>query len=245
MGDGGPTAKEAKPDRGKSRLRRLGRAASNTARLLWFNARLTLGVQAWVLVAAAIGVFAYGALSEFVATAREVFMRLLLVETAFFVILSMGLLPREKEGGTLEVLLVSARSRHGLILMKFVPVCLFVAVVAVGLTVGFWWMTGGGFWLPKMLVVPYMLAATVGIWTVVVSTHLRNQYAAALLAVLVAVAVAAMWLTPFETFYETTVSRMRRDRPNLMINRALVVVIFGFLYDHAVRRLRRLELWMR
>jgi hypothetical protein len=225
--------------------RRLGRWSANAAHLLWLSSRLTLGTQALVLIAAAIGVFAYAALSEAVSTKEAVFSRLLLVETVVFVILSMGLLPREKEGRTLEVLLTSARSRHALILMKFVPVLLFVAVIAAGLTLGFYWLTGGVFSWAKMWAIPYLLAVTVGVLTVALSMHLRNQYAAAVVALLVAVVFGILWFEPFTTFYDAPVRRMMRSQPNLMVNRALVAVVFGFLYDHSVRRLRRVELWMR
>ena len=213
--------------------------------LLWFSSRLTLGIQAIVLAAIAVGIFIYCALGEKVASPERLFRLLLSVETVFFVILSMGLLPREKEGKTLELLLVCSRSRHGLLLHKFVPVCLFVAAIALGLTSAFYWLTGGFSW-GKMLYIPYGLAATVGILTVVLTTYLRNQFAAATVALLVAVVVTTLWFDPMRQFYGLPTERLfMRTRPNLTMNRLLVAIVFVFLYDHAVRRLRHVELWMK
>lgn len=222
----------------------LTRKAAHLGSLLWFSSRLTLSRQALVPVAVAVGVFAVGALTGKISGEREVFLALLGVEMSFFAFFSMGLLPREKDAMTLEILLVCTRSRHGLLLLKFVPVCLFVAAVGLGLTFAFYWLTGG-FPIVKMLLVPYVLGATVGILTVVLSTYARNQYAAGAIALAVAITLGSTLFQPVETFYTARVSRMMMRRPSLTPNRVLVVVLFGFLYVHAVRRLQRPELWMR
>jgi ABC-type transport system involved in multi-copper enzyme maturation permease subunit len=218
---------------------------ADAASLLWFSSRVTLGIQAPVLIAIAIGVFVYCALGQKVSDPPSIFRLLLSVETVLFVLLSMGLLPREKEGKTLELLLVCARSRHGLLLLKFAPVCLFMAGLALGLTTAFYWLAGGFPWF-KMLWVPYVLAATVGILTVVLTTYLRNQFAAGAVALVVAVVLAVLWLDPMRTFYDLGTERIiMQTRPNLTMNRVLLAAAFGFLYDHAVRRLKHVELWMK
>jgi magnesium-transporting ATPase (P-type) len=223
----------------------LARKASAFASLLWFSGRLTLGFQALALVAIAGGILVFVVLTQRISGEPSVFRVLLGIEASFFVVLAMGLLPREKEARTLELLLVCSRSRQGLLTLKFAPVCLFVAAVAVGLTTAFYWFVGGFSW-GKMLYVPYGLAATVGILTVVLTTYVRNQYAAGVLAVLIALVVTTMWLDPFRSFYAVSVDRMMMQAPpNVTINRVLLVVVFGFLYDHAVRRLKHVELWMR
>jgi len=231
---------------GGTRWSRLKAKMADVAGLLWFSSRLTLGVQSVVLVLLAVGVFVVAALGQTISSDERVFELLLELESLFFVILSMGMLPREKEGRTLEVLLVCSRTRHGLLLLKFVPVCVFIAAIALALTSAFYWLTGGGFpWL-TMLYVPYLLAATLGILTVVLTTYLRNQYAAGTMALLIGIIVAVLWLDPVHTFYTIELNRMMlQTPPNLMINRMLVAVAFGFLYDHAVRRLEHVELWMK
>jgi len=228
--------------RGALRVRR---KTADVAALLWFSSRLTLGIQAVALAVAAVGVFVYCAFGQKITGPEPLFRLLATIETVFFAILSMGLLPREKEGKTLELLLVCARSRHGLLLQKFTPVCLFVAVVALGLTTAFYGLLGGFAWW-KMVWIPYGLAATVGILTVVLTTYVRNQFGAGAVALLAAVVVATLWLDPFRTFYDVGFERFpMRGRPNLTMNRLMVGVVFWFLYDHAVRRLRRVELWMK
>jgi len=230
----------------QSRWDRVKGRIGDTAALLWFSGRLTLGLQALVLVILAVGVFTWAALGDNLSGDKDVFDLVLKLESLFFVVLSMGLLPREKEGRTLEVLLAASRTRHGLLLMKFAPVCLFVGAVAAALTTAFYWLTGGGFSWPVMFGVPYLVAATMGILTVVLTTYLRNQYAAAAMAVLIAILAAAFWLDPVRTFYAVEPGRMMMQAPpNLAIHRILVAFAFGFLYDHAVRRLERVELWMK
>jgi len=224
----------------------LKRQTSHQAALLWFSNRLAVGVPALVLAVVAVGIFVVCALGQRVSEVAALFRLHLTVETAFFVILSMGLLPREKEGRTLEVLLVCARSRVGLLSQRFLPVCLFVAVTAIGLTTGFYWLTGGGFPWVKMLCIPYALAATAGILTVVLTTYLRNQYAAGMVALLIAVVVATLWLDPMRSFYGVAIERpILRTQPHVGMNRLVLAAVFGFLYDHAVRRLKHVELWMK
>jgi len=229
----------------KETVGHLVRKTSAAASLLWFSSRLTLGWPALALVAIAAGIVVFAILTQRMVGEASVFRLLLGIEASFFVVLAMGLLPREKETRTLELLLVCARSRQGLLLLKFAPVCLFVGAAALALTTSLYFLIGGFSW-GKMLYVPYGLAATVGILTVVLTTYVRNQYAAGVLAVLIALVMATMWLDPFRSFYAVSVERMiLQAPPNLTINRLLVAVLFGFLYDHAVRRLKHVELWMR
>lgn len=219
------------------------RAVRASAVLLWYSARLNLGLPAVVLLLAAVGVFAATALSDKIGSEKDIFQILLALESLLFVGLSMGLLPREKEGGTLEVLLVCARSRHGLLLMKLAPVFLFIALIGMMLTTAYSWLHGGFSWL-RMFGVPWLLAAVVGMLTVVLTTYLRNQYAAATVAVLLALIAATFWLDPFTTFYRASVRPMQQP-PNLAVHRVLAAVALVVLYDHAVRRLKHIELWMR
>jgi len=243
-GIAGGAAGRSQSDASRQRRARLARKVAHLGSLLWFSSQLTLGRQALVLVVVAIGVFAVSALTGKITGEREVFLVLLGVEMSFFVILSMGLLPREKDAKTLELLLVCTRSRHGLLLMKFVPVCLFVAAVGFGLAWAFHWLTGG-FPMVKMLLIPYVLGATIGILTVVLSTHVRNQYAAGAIALTLAIILGITWFKPVETFYTPRATRMMVRQPTLTLNRVLLVVVFSFLYEQAVRRLQRPELWMK
>lgn len=289
--------KASEPRRRRGRIGRFLRSVANAVGLLVFSARLTLGRQGIVLAVVAVAFFAVGALGGGAWSAKGIFHRLLLIQTLFFVILTMGLLPREKEWRTLEVLLVSARTAHRLVLLKFVPVCVFVFVAGFGLTIGFYWLLGG-FQFARMLLVSYGLAALVGMLTLVLSTYLRNPYAAGVVALVVATVVSMVWIDPWESVHgelisvsagrrgsgDTSVrtsdnnysgrrrggprrgppdgyrgrsrgrssggfsSRYRASRPgkpNLTGNRIVLVILFGFLYDYAVRRMRRLELWMK
>jgi hypothetical protein len=232
------------PDYGPRR-RRSWRIGDRLA-LLAFSTRLTLGWPAFALVFLAAGAFAVHVLQGADPDEEVIFRMILSVEVLSFVVLSMSLLPREKESNTLEVLLVSARSRYGLVFLKFLPVSLFVALIAVGLTAGFQWVTSGGFQVWKMLLVPYLLAATAGMFTVALSTHIRNQYAAAVVALVLLIAFGVLVIDPGATFYGfETILPYRGRKPNYFLQRLLVVVAFGFLFNHAARRLSRLELWMR
>jgi len=282
----------AKPRGG--RIRRARQALGNASRLLLFSGRLALGRQGIVLLVAAVGVFAGTALSGAAWTAQHAFNALLLTQTVFFVVLTMGLLPREKEWRTLEVLLVNARSAHRLVLIKFLPVCVFVLAVGLALTIGYYWFVEA-FSPATMLLATFGLAATVGVFTLLLTTYLRNPYAAGVAALVTAVVISTTWIDPWEAFHGDLVTvRMtrgesregfsepeerrysggrgrgpRRDPPGrrgrdsrgdsdgghsgarpkrdggLTANRILLIVLFGFLYDHTVRRMRRLELWMR
>jgi len=225
-------------------FRRAAARAADIAAMLWFSARVSLGWQSAVAVGGAVLVFTVAVLGGYAWSERHIFRLLAGLESLLFVILSMGLFPREREEKTLEVLLSCARSRNGLLLLKFVPVCLFVAAEALALATGFYAVVGGFSWL-KMFFIPYEIGAAVGILTVALSTYFRSQYAAGAVAILVSLAIAILWFDPYETFYTSHISRMMRDRPNLLLNRVILAVVFGFLYDHALRRLRRLELWMR
>ena len=222
------------------------RKTADLLALLWFSSRLNLGLQAYVLLAIAVGIFAYCAFGQRASELPDLFRLVLGIETVLFVMLSMGLLPREKEARTLELLLVCARSRHQILFQKFLPVCLFVALVALILTSGFYLLRGGFSWV-KMAWVPYLLAATIGILTVVITTYLRNQYAAGVVALLAAVVVTTLWLDPLRFFYgfEAGPAFRGSSPPNLLYNRILLAIAFGLLYDHAVRRLKRVELWMK
>jgi len=237
----------ASPDSGKWRARwiRVKLLSADWTALFWFSCRLTLGIQAFGLAAIAVGIFIFCALGQTSLGVGNIFLLLLSLETMFFILLSMGLLPREKEGRTLELLLVCARGRHELLLHKFLPICLFVAAVALGLTSGFRWLVGGFSW-PRMLCVPYALAATAGILTVVLTTYFRNQYGAGAVALLIAIVVATLWLDPLRTFYGFEAGpTIGRARPHVTTNRVILAIVFVFLYDHAVRRLKHVELWMK
>jgi len=226
-------------------LARAMRQMADTAALLWIEARLTLGWPAILLVGAAALVFTSSALQQSVSTEVQAFQTVVILETLFFVILSMGLLPREKEANTLEVLLACARSRHSLLLMKFVPLALFVWVVGAALAVGFQWLTGGALALGKMLVIPFAVASAAGLLTVVLSTYIRNQYAAGAVAVLLLLLIAAVWMEPFTTFYHARLDPVRRQQASLRFNRVVLATLIVVLYDHSVRRLKRIELWMK
>lgn len=239
-------------------MRLLNKVADALA-LLRFSARLSLGWQAIVLCLAALLVLLAAAFGPTYwqlggvtgslnpwgkETERNIFRLLLLVESAFFIIVSMGLVSREREEKNLEVLLACARNYHVLVLIKFMPVCIFVGAVALALTSILWWLFGG-FTLLKMLLVPYGLAATIGMLTVVMTTYIRNQYGAGIAAATLALLLATVWLDPWESFYGKPIRSIMRGAADPTFNRIVLAVGFGFLFDHAARRLRRVELWMK
>jgi hypothetical protein len=241
--------------------RRLRVRAADTAALLWVSARLNIGWQAFILLAAAVGVFAVYGMSELQgaggvqgplsgapragAAEQIAFQIVVTTESLFFIILSMGLLPREREGRTLEILLASSRSYHALLLVKFIPVVLFVGLIGIGLSIGFAAL-GAGVSIPKMMTIPLAVSTMVGLMTVVLSTYFRNQYAAAAVALLIALTLEMSLFEPYSTFYEAMLDPQRRGRtPSLRFNRISLLVVLWFLYDQSVRRLRRIDLWMR
>lgn len=239
----GPEAVSNPPAR-KGRLRRFVSRASDRLALFRYSGRLTLGWRAAGLAALAVGVLDYQAYSGIELSERLIFQSILAVQALAFVVLTMGLIPRERESGTLEVLLASVRKYHGLALMKLLPVCLFVAVLGFALTVGYHWIYSF-FSVAKMFYVTYLVALTAGMFALVLSTYLRNQYAAGVVAISLLVVLAYM-IDPGDAFYQfEKVERIMRRGPNTGLHRFLLLVLLGFLYGHAVNRLKKIELWMR
>ena len=212
---------------------------------LRYDARLSLGWMAVALVGFAAIVAVANGLRGNLITQRSVYLPILLVEVASFIALCVGLLPREREADTLEVLLTTGRSRHALLLMKFIPVALFVAAIALAQTVAYYWMTSGAFPFLKMLLVPYLLGMACGILAIVLSTYFRNQYAAGIVTLVVVLAIGTGWLDPMHAFYGNPSLTPVEKKPNFFFNYVFLIAPLILLYFHAVGRLKQADLWTR
>lgn len=171
-------------------------------------------------------------------------------ETGVFILLSMGLATRDREKGTFEMTLVSARSLHQLILLKFLPAAFWSLTLGLAAGIALDWLVGG-FPLARALFFAYTTGLLAGVATLCLSVFLRNGYAAAGAILAAAFAIYAHYsgqgrqaiLDPFlQLFAETP------QRPTiglLLWNRFYTLSLAAVLYDQTIRRMRRTELWLK
>ena len=244
------------PDRNiRCRLRAGRLRAASACRLLIHHTRLLFSPQ--TLLALAIGsivLFGAAGMRGQLTTAANCHRILMFFETGIFVLFCMGLITRERDRQMLEMLFVSARNVHQVVLMRLVPACLWT--LALGLIAASILNAHvGGFSWGLSLMLAFTTGLLWGMISLYISVVTRNAYAALGGALILAYAIYAFYSTshhqaqfdPFvQVFHEKGILHFADGRSNFLLwNRFLVLALIGLLYDQTVRRMRRIELWMK
>ncbi len=223
--------------------------------LLVHHTRLLFSPQ--TLLALAIGcivLFGTAGMRGKLNSASDCHRILLFFETGMLILFCMGLITRERDRQMLEMLFVSARNVHQVILMRLIPATLWALALGMAAELLLNAHIGGFSWGQSL-----MLAFTTGLlWgmaALYISALTRNAYAALGGALILAYAVYAYYSTsnhqalfdPFvQIFHEKGKLHFTEGRSRFLFwNRFYALALTGLLYDQTVRRMRRIELWMK
>jgi hypothetical protein len=179
---------------------------------------------------------------------------LLFFETGVFILFCMGLITRERDRQMLEMLFVSARNVHQVILMRLIPTALWALALGLVAALLLNSQLGGFAWAQSL-----MLAFTTGLLWGMVALYLsaltRNAYAALGGALIFAYALYAYYSTSqHQALFDPVVQIFHEKgklhfagakRYFLLWNRFYALALTGLLYDQTIRRMRRIELWMK
>jgi hypothetical protein len=221
-----------------------------TTRLLFYNARLSLTWQTLVLLLCAAGLFGVTMSRISLASPANCLRMMHAFLTGVFVVLSMGLVTHDRSRGTLELMLASARHSHQFVILKFVPAAALALVLGVGGCLALTWNIGG-FPVVRTLFFAYTTGLLAGMATLCLSIFVRNGYAAAACVLVLAFGVyahyeAAGHRSLLDPYFQLFVERPEiGGASKLFWNRFYVLALTGILYDQTIRRMRRVELWMR
>ena len=217
--------------------------------LFGFHTRQLFSWQTAALVAG-LGLFLGVRLGQMnVSMPSDCLFTLYALETGVFVLLSMGLITRERDLGALEMTLVSSRGFHSLILIKFIPMAFWALAMGLCAALGLKWMIGGFGW-GLALLFAYTTGMLFGMTAHYLSVMTRNAYMGAGGALLLAFFVYAYFagkshralLDPFVQIFQKGPEEL--DWKVLSWNRFFVFAWMGVFYDQSIRRMRRIELWV-
>lgn len=171
------------------------------------------------------------------------------LETGIFILLSMGLVTRDRDLGALEMTIVSSRGFHSLILIKFVPLAFWALAMGACAAWGLNWLIGGFGW-GLALLFAYSTGLLFGMAAHFLAVLTRNAYMGAGGALLLAFFVYAYFegtnhqtlLDPFAQIFVKGPEEL--GWKILFWNRFYVLALAGLFYDQSIRRMRRIELWV-
>ena len=247
----------AAPHETRGRLRRAADWARRMAarlrvggRLFVYQSRLALSRQTVFLVVA-LCIF----LSAVVARSRissppECLQVLQAFLCAVFILLCMGLVTHDRDKGLFEMTLVSSPGFHQLILMKFGPAAFWAFALGAAAAGALYWLVGG-FPLAIGFFFAYTTGLLAGMTTLSLSVFTRSAYAAAAATALAAFGIyhyyeADQHVAVLDPFLQVFSERLDRGSLSLFCwNRFYTLALTGLLYDQTVRRMRRIELWVK
>ncbi|MCX7015100.1 MAG: hypothetical protein NTW86_21535 [Candidatus Sumerlaeota bacterium] len=236
--------------RARERTRRLGAGLRVGGRLFVYQSRLALSRQTvFLIVALCVFLSAVVARSR-ISSPRECLQVLQAFQCAVFILLCMGLVTHDRDKGLFEMTLVSSPGFHQLILMKFVPAAFWALALGAAAAGALDWLVGG-FPLATGFFFAYTTGLLAGMTTLSLSVYTRSAYAAAAATALAAFGIyhyyeADLHVAVLDPFLQVFSDELGQDRLSLFCwNRFYTLALTGLLYDQTVRRMRRMELWVK
>lgn len=218
--------------------------------LLFYTARRQLRLEALLTLAAAFIFFGYIVSSDRIHSQRDLLEYCYLFFTAMMIFLAAGLLPRERDERTLEILWSQPMPRGVLITAQLLVLTAWCALLCAGVIFYFSNFTAYTEHRWTTLTCVATSSFSVGAVTILFSTFSRHFLGAALLSILV-LGVHFFWirtLGPIEFFInpipEPGASAARSgNQPSLLVNRIFLLALTGFVLDYLFRRLKRTAPW--
>ncbi|OPZ02981.1 MAG: ABC-2 family transporter protein [candidate division BRC1 bacterium ADurb.BinA364] len=232
-------------------LKAFARFARATARLFVYYSRMMFTRQTAALSVLLGAAFALMMIRGEIDSPARCLMALYAFFAAIFIAFFMGLVTRERDQGTLELSLMSARGFHQWIGVKALAAAFWAGTLGVGAAAALHWRIGG-FPLGPVLFFAGTTGLLFGVATLYLSVMLRNAYAAATGAALLGFGLYLFFgqtghrglLDPF--FQLFTEGRPPANAAALMRwNRFYALAATVVLYDQTIRRMRRVELWVK
>lgn len=217
-------------------------------RLFFYTSKQFLRLEGYLSLAGAL-VF-YGLIFVFdLATSPRVLLDYSYIFfTLVMVLLSMNLLPRERDQGTLEILWSQPIRRSHLVLIQLFSLTLWILILALFAVLLIREFTAYPEGAGMLLLFVCTTSFAVGAFTVLVSTFCRHAIATGLVALLI-LGAHYFWIKqfgPIMFFYNPVGVPQMGFIPMLFdicFNRIMLLMLVGFILDYLFRRLRRTAEW--
>ncbi len=217
--------------------------------LFLYTSRQFLRVEAYLSILGAFAFFGVILMQDMSTSPRMMLEYCYIYFTVVMVLLSMNLLPRERERDTLEILWSQPMTRGKLIVMQLITLTIWIFMLCLFVVVFFRLFAAyyEGLWITMLLVITSSFA--VGVITVLISTFCRHAIATGLVSLLV-FGIHFFWLRELGpiVMYHNPISDYQAWDQNIspfgiLFNRLFLFVLVGFVLDYLFRRLRQTARW--
>lgn len=220
-------------------------------RLFFYTSKRFLRVESVLSLAAGAVFFIYLLSNDLMREPAAMMENLYLYITAVTVFLASGLLPKERDEQTLEILWSQPISRNMLVVLQISTLAIWCTLLSA------LWLYVYSVYNPLeesatgILICMGTTSFTVASITVLISTFTRQMIATALVGFLL-MGIHFYWfreLGPIQLFPNSIEMAENQRGPSsfftdpLFINRVTVVILVGFVMDYLFRRLKRTAEW--